>query len=116
MKNKILLALIPFSEMKAVFYQSNLRVKYALFSDNKHFLCNVVEDYSNIIILGVIFWYISFVKFDINTKRIALFLFIINALDLMYLGLMDNLLYLTKIPLSIIIYAYAHNKVSFQRS
>lgn len=116
MKNKILMLLIPFSEVKAVFYQSDIRIKYALFSDNDKFLCNVLEDYSNIIIIGILMYYSLFVRLEYKTKQILLFLFIINALDFVYLGLMDNFLYLTKIPLSIIIFAYANNKVSFQRA
>ena len=113
MKSKILLFLIPLSEVKAIFYTSDIRVRYSLFSDNKHYLCNVIEDYSNIIILGVVFYFLMFPS--PGTKKIALFLFIINALDFVYLGLMDNFLYLTKIPLSIIIYAYADSKMVVQR-
>ena len=115
MKSKILLLLIPLSEVKAVFYQSNLKIHYALFSDNKKYLCNVLEDYSNIIILGVVFYFLM-LKPDYNTKKIALFLFIINALDFVFLGLLGNALYLLKLPLSVIIFAYANNKISIQRT
>ena len=55
-------------------------------------------------------------KPDFITKKIALFLFIINGLDFVFLGLMDNLFYLLKIPLSFMIFAYANNKISFQRT
>lgn len=115
-KHLILLLLVPLSEVKAVFYNSDLKVKYALFSDNKKFLCNVLEDYSNIIIVGVVFYFLAFLKPDFLTKQISLLLFIINALDFVFLGLMDNLFYLLKIPLSFLIFAYANNKISFQRS
>ena len=118
MRNRhlILSSLIPLSEVKAVFYQSDLKVRYALFSDNKKFLCNVLEDYSNILIIGVVFYFLAFLKADFVTKQIALFLFIINGLDFVFLGLMNNLFYLLKIPLSLIIFAYANNKISFQRN
>jgi len=115
-KHLILLSLVPLSEVKAVFYNSGLKVRYALFSDNKKFLCNVLEDYSNIIIVGIVFYFLAFVKLDFITKQIALFLFIINGLDFVFLGLMDNLFYLLKIPLSFLIFAYANNKISFQRT
>lgn len=116
MRNKILLALIPLSEVKAVFYQSNTKVNWFLFSDHKKYLCNTLEDYSNIIIIGVIMYVYLFCKRNIITNQIILFLFIINALDFVFLGLMDNFLYLLKIPLSIIIFAYANNKIPIQRT
>lgn len=114
-KNIILLILLPLSEIKAIFYDSNIKVSWYLFSDNKRFLCNVLEDYSNIIIIGVIFYYSLFIKKDISTKRIILFLFILNALDFVFLGLMDNKLYFLKIFVSVIIYSYANSKIHFQR-
>jgi len=88
-KHWILLLLIPLSNIKALFYNSDLRVSWYLFSDNKRFMCNVLEDYSNLIILGTLFFYLAFVKIDVKIRKISLFLFIINALDFMHLGLMD---------------------------
>jgi len=103
-KHWILFLLIPLSNAKALFYNSDLRVSWYFFSDNKRFLCNVVEDYSNIIIFGVIFYYMAFVKIDINIRKISLFLFIVNALDLIHLGLMDMHLFIAfKIFLSYLI-------------
>lgn len=99
-KHWILLLLIPLSESKALFFNSDLRVSWYLFSDNKRFLCNVIEDYSNILIMGIIFYYIAFVKIDLKIRNICLFLFIINALDLVHLGLMD-LEYFTFVKLAI---------------
>lgn len=89
LKHWILVLLVPFSEIKALFYNSDTKVSWYLFSDNKRFLCNVLEDYSNTIIFGVIFYYLAFVKVDLKTRNICIFLFIINALDLLHLGLMD---------------------------
>lgn len=88
-KHWILLLLIPLSNIKALFYNSDLKVSWYLFSDNKRYLCNVLEDYSNLIILGTLFFYIAFVNIDISIRKISLFLFIINALDFIHLGLMD---------------------------
>jgi len=88
-KHLILLLLIPLSEIKAIFYDSDLRVSWYLFSENERFLCNVLEDYSNILIIGTVFYYYLHVKQDILTRNIILFLFIINALDFVHLGLMD---------------------------
>jgi len=88
-KHWILLLLIPLSEIKAIFYNSDLKVSWYLFSENKRFLCNVIEDYSNILIIGVVFYFYLFVKPDLKTRNIVLFLFIINALDFVHLGLMD---------------------------
>jgi len=109
----VLLSLIPLSEIKAIFYDSNLKVSWYLFSDNKKFLCNVLEDYSNILIIGVFIHYYLFIKRDRKINQIMLFIYIINALDFVFLGLMDNEFYLLKIPLSIIIYAYASSKMAF---
>jgi hypothetical protein len=99
-KHYILLLLVPLSEMKALFYNSDLRVSWYLFSDNKRYLCNVVEDYSNIIIMATTFYFISYVKIDIMTRKICSFLFIINVLDIVHLGLMD-LEYFTALKLLI---------------
>jgi hypothetical protein len=103
-KHWILILLIPLSEVKAFFYNSELKVSWYLFSDNKRFLCNVIEDYSNIIIYGVIFYYLAFIKVDLKTRSICIFLFILNALDLIHLGLMDIQYFITlKLLLSYII-------------
>jgi len=88
-KHWILILLIPLSEIKALFYNSNLKVSWYLFSDNKRFICNVLEDYSNMVIFGVVFYYLAFIKIDLRIRNISIFLFIINALDLIHLGLMD---------------------------
>lgn len=89
LKHIILILLIPLAEAKAIFYNVNMRVSWYLFSDHQRQLCMVVEDYSNIIIFGVIFWYIFKETRDLILKQITLFLFILNALDLVHLGLYD---------------------------
>ena len=104
--------MIPLSEIKAIFYNYDLKVSWYLFSDNKKFICNVIEDYSNIIILGIVFYFITFLKSDIITRKICLFLFIINALDFVFLGLMDNALYLIKIPISVLTYSYVCRRLN----
>lgn len=114
-KHLILLLLIPLSEIKAIFYDYYEKVSWYLFSDNKKYIDNVLEDYSNIIIIGVVLYFPLFVKLDIVTKQILFFLFIINAWDFVFLGLYDNDHYLWKIPLTVITYMYANSKVSFQR-
>ena len=58
----------------------------------------MLEDYSNIIILGVIFYYLAFIKIDNTVRKISLFLFIINLLDIIHLGLSD-LEYFTPVKL-----------------
>jgi len=101
----ILFLLIPLSDIKALFYNSDLKVSWYLFSNNKRYLCNVLEDYSNIIIFGVIFYFMAFVKFDLKIKKICLFLFIINALDFIHLGLMDMEYFIPlKLVLALIIF------------
>jgi len=68
-------------------------------------MCNVLEDYSNIIIFGTLFFYIAFVQIDRNIRKICLFLFIINALDFIHLGLMDMEYFIAlKLLLSYIIF------------
>ena len=88
-KHFFLLLLVPLSEIKALFYNSNLRVRYSLFTDEKKYLCNVLEDYANIIILGTVFYLLVFCKIYKNTKLLSMLLFTLNALDLLHLGLMD---------------------------
>jgi len=88
-KHIILLLLIPFAEAKAIFYNIDKEVSWYLFSDHERQLCMVVEDYCNIIIFGVVFYFLAFTKRDKITVQIALFLFILNALDLLHLGLYD---------------------------
>jgi len=89
LKHVLLILLIPFSEIKAIFYNINMKVSWYLFSDHKRQLCMVVEDYCNIIIFGVVFYFLAFMKRDKITVQIALFLFILNALDFVHLGLYD---------------------------
>ena len=105
-RHLILLLLVPLSEIKSIFYASNIKVSWYLFADEKKHLCNVLENYSNMIIIGVVFYFITFLKLDIITKKICLFLFIINLLDFAFIGLMGNALYLLKIPLAILTYNY----------
>jgi hypothetical protein len=57
-KHLLLLLLVPFSEIKALFYNSSLKVTSDLFSNEKRFLCNVLEDYCNIIIFSILFYYL----------------------------------------------------------
>lgn len=89
LKHIIFILLIPFAEAKAIFYNVDLKVSWYLFSDHKRQLCMVIEDYSNIIIFGVVFWYIYKETRDLILKQIALFLFVLNALDFLHLGLYD---------------------------
>lgn len=89
LKHWILVLLVPLSEAKALFYKSEEKVSWYLFSDHSRYKCNVIEDYSNVIIMSTIFYYITFVKLDLLTKKICLFLFVANILDLIHLGLMD---------------------------
>lgn len=89
LKHIILILLIPFSEIKAIFYNVDMAVSGYLFSDHKRQLCLVVEDYCNIIIIGVVLWYLFEDTKDKILKQIVLFLFILNALDFVHLGLYD---------------------------
>lgn len=118
MKSKyfILLSLIPLSEIKSIFYDSDIRVSWYLFSDNKRYLCNVLEDYANAIIISVVFYYILFVKCDVICKQILFFLFIISILDFLFLLLFDNEYYLLKVIIAPLIYVYGISKVYFQRT
>jgi len=88
-KHLILLLLIPFSEIKAIFYNVDMAVAGYLFSDHKRQICMVVEDYCNIIIIGVVMGFFVFSKRDKISVQIVLFLFILNALDFLHLGLYD---------------------------
>ena len=119
MKSKyfILLFLIPLSEAKALFFKSNLKVCWFLFSDNKRYLCNVVEDYSNIIILSTVFYYLCFVKIDLKIKKIGLFLFIINVLDFIHLGLLDLDYFIpVKLIIAFLTYKICSKYVTFSTS
>lgn len=81
--------LIPLSEIKAIFYYSDLKIKSGILYCNYRYLCNVLEDYANVLIIGVLLFYL--VKFSKGIyKEVFTFLFILNALDLLHLGLMDK--------------------------
>lgn len=86
LRNYILLLLIPLSESKALFYNSDKKVDWYLFSDNKRYLCNVVEDYSNILIFGIVFYYLSSIP---KLRNVSVYLFVLNLLDFFHLGFMD---------------------------
>ena len=88
-KDAILILLIPLSNAKALFYYSDEKVSWYIFSSNIRPLCNVVEDYSNIVIMSVIFYYLAFVRIDLKLRNICIYLFVLNILDLFHLGLMD---------------------------
>lgn len=104
LKHVILLMLVPFSEIKALFYNSNESVRFSLYTEEKKYLCNVLEDYSNIIIFSVIFYYFVFSKQDKISRKICLGLFVLNTLDFLHFGLMDlPILVLPKIGLTFII-------------
>lgn len=89
-KHFFLFIIIPLSEIKAIFYNSDKKVDWYLFSENKRYLCNVLETYSNIIIFGIIMYYWIHVKKDRYIIMIGTFLIILNALDLIHLGLLDK--------------------------
>lgn len=121
MKSKIteliLLMLVPLSEIKALFYNSNIKVSWYIFSNNKKFLCNVLEDYSNIIIISTIFYYYLFITMTRRLKIIVFFLFTLSILDFIHLGLMDMQYFIaTKIFISLIITAtYAKYKTTYYK-
>lgn len=85
----ILISLVLLSEAKALFYNVNIRVSWYLFSNHERQLCMVVEDYSNIVIFGIVFYLLYDSAKDKSIKEIARFLFVLNGLDLIHLGLMD---------------------------
>lgn len=86
-KHFILLLIIPLSEIKAIFYHSDKRVSWYLFSDETRYLCNVLEDYSNTINWGVPLFILAFLNTDIISRQICMFLFVLNCLDLIHLAL-----------------------------
>lgn len=103
----LLFLLLPLSQVKSIFYSSNKKVDWYLFSNHKRYLCNVVEDYSNIIIFGVVFYLLAFCEITDKTKKVALFLFIINVLDLVHLGLLDmQYLVIVKFIAAFIVYYF----------
>ncbi len=86
-KHIILLSIVPLSEIKAIFYNVDMAVSGYLFSDHKRQLCLVVEDYCNIIIFSIVFWYLFEAYRGKIMGHIALFLFVLNTLDFVHLGL-----------------------------
>lgn len=104
-KHFLILLLIPLSEVKAIFYNSDKKVSWYLFSDNERYLCNVLEDYSNSIIICVFCWFLAFDKLDNITRNIFAYLFFLCILDFIHLGLMDmQYLIMAKIVLAYGIY------------
>lgn len=89
-KPLILMLLIPLSESKAIFYNIDKAVSWYLFSDHERQICMVIEDYCNIIIFGIVFWFLYEAYKGNPLGEVALLLFILNALDLIHLGLMDK--------------------------
>ena len=80
---------MPLSEIKALFYQSDKKVDWYLFVDHDRYLCNVIEDYTQIIVIGIILFYLAFVDIDNQTRKVVVFLFVVDLLDLLLLGLID---------------------------
>lgn len=101
----ILMLLIPLAESKAILYNVDKAVSWYLFSDHQRQVCMVVEDYCNIVIFGVVFWFLYEAYKGKPLGEVALFLFILNALDLIHLGLMDMQYFvMAKLVLAFIIY------------
>lgn len=88
-KHLILILLVPFSEAKAIFYNIDMEVSWYLFSNHERQICMVIEDYSNIIIFGVVFYFYLYSKRDMYSIAIVHFLFVLNCLDFIHLGLYD---------------------------
>jgi hypothetical protein len=104
-KHYLLLLLVPFSETKALFYNSDIKVYASFFSNEKKYLCNVIEDYTNVIIFSVLFYFITFIKIDKTTRKICFFLFVLTVLDFIHLGFMDMQYFIfLKLFLAYIIY------------
>lgn len=115
-RHVILFLLIPFSEIKAIFYNVDMEVSWYLFSDHTRQLCMVLEDYCNVIIFGVVFHFLTFFKRDKITVQIGLFLYILNFLDFLHLGLYDMQGFIiAKLLLAYIIYfkIWSKLKVSY---
>jgi hypothetical protein len=105
LRHLLLIFLIFLSEAKAIFYNLDMEVSWYLFSDHKRQVCMVVEDYCNIVIFGVVFWYLYKEAKDFIMKQVALFLFTLNALDFVHLGLYDmEGFILLKLIISFLIY------------
>lgn len=88
-KHVILILIVLLSEAKSLFYFSSEKIRFTIFSEEKKFLCNVVEDYSNVLIFGILFYYFAFLKQDIISRKICVFLFVLNTLDLLHFGFLD---------------------------
>lgn len=113
-KHYLLLLLVPFSEIKALFYESDTKVSFSMFSSQKRLLCNVLEDYCNIIIFSVIFYFITFTMIDLITRKICFFLFVLTILDFIHLGIMDMQYFIAlKIFLAYFTYRLCFKYVTF---
>ena len=109
--NVALLSLLPFGEIKAIFYHSDLRVDWYIFSDNKRYLCNVLEDYAIAITFIVIFAYMYWAKKTPFGVEVIKFLFVVSLLDILHLGAFDKQgLIMLKFSLAIIIWALWRGK------
>lgn len=87
--NILLFLLIPIGELKAVFYHLDTKVDWYLFSDNARFLCNVMEDYGNVLTFIVLFAYILYAPRTPFGTGVCRFMLIISILDLLHLGAYD---------------------------
>lgn len=88
-KHYIFLFIIILNNAKALFYYSNEKVSWFVFSQRERYLCNVIEDYANRICFLILFYFITFVRIDHKMKQVSLFLLILNVLDIIHLGLFD---------------------------
>lgn len=87
----VFLLLMPLllSFLPMIWYESNDKVDWYLFSDNKRYLTNVIEDYADIIAF-ILIYFVGVIA--IRNKWIqsaALFMFVLSCLDLAHLALFD---------------------------
>lgn len=106
-----LLALIPLSELKAIFYHVDKKVDWYLLLNHKRWLCNVVEDYANAIIFIYVFLYMLLAKKNKIGILILRFLIILSILDFIHLFLFDmQTLSYAKYGIAIIIWSFLNIK------
>jgi len=85
----ILISLLFISEIKAIFYNSNISYEWYLVPDHSRFLCNILKDISTSIIIIVLCLYALKGAKDNLLRFIISCLITLSILDLIHLAVND---------------------------
>jgi hypothetical protein len=88
-RHYLLISLLFLSEIKAIFYDSDIRIEWYLLPNHDRLLCNLLKDISTAIICIVLCFYALKGAKDRMLRFIITALIVLSSLDLIHLAIND---------------------------